>query len=96
MTSGFSRAGLLRRGAAGGGALLLSGSAISALAGPAAAATVPDNDLSYLRLLIGAELLAIDFQTQALASGKLARALVGSVQADARRRERALSGTREL
>ena len=71
MTSGFSRAGLLRRGAAGGGALLLSGSTISALAGPAAAATVPDNDLSHLRLLIGAELLAIDFQTHALASGKI-------------------------
>ena len=74
MTSGFSRAGLLRRGAAGGGALLLSGSAISALAGSAAAATIPDNDLSYLRLLIGTELLAIDFQTQALTSGKLAAA----------------------
>ena len=74
MTSRFSRAGLLRRGAAGGGALLLSGSAVSALAGSAAAATVPDNDLSYLRMLIGAELLAVDFQTQALASGKLDRA----------------------
>ena len=37
---------------------------MSALAGSAAASTLPDNDLSYLRLLIGAELLAIDFQTQ--------------------------------
>ena len=71
MTSSFSRAGLLRRGAAGGGALLLSGSAVSALASSAAAATISDNDLSYLRVLIGAELLDIDFQTQALASGKL-------------------------
>jgi rubrerythrin len=61
----------LRRGAAGGGALLLSGSAVSALASSAAAATISDNDLSYLRVLIGAELLDIDFQTQALASGKL-------------------------
>ena len=61
----------MRRGAAGGGALLLSGSAVSALASSAAAATISDNDLSYLRVLIGAELLDIDFQTQALASGKL-------------------------
>jgi hypothetical protein len=64
----------LRRGAAGGGALLLSASAMSALAGSAAASTLPDNDLSYLRLLIGAELLAIDFQTQAPAGGKLSAA----------------------
>jgi hypothetical protein len=71
VTSGFSRAGLLRRGAAGGGALLLSGSAISAFADSAAAATISDNDLSYLRVLIGAELLDVDFQTRALASGKL-------------------------
>ena len=49
----------------------LSGSAVSALASSAAAATISDNDLSYLRVLIGAELLDIDFQTQALASGKL-------------------------
>ena len=61
----------MRRGAAGGGVLLLSGSAVSALASSAAAATISDNDLSYLRVLIGAELLDIDFQTQALASGKL-------------------------
>jgi hypothetical protein len=63
----------LRRGAGGGGALLLSGSAVSALTGAASAAStaVSDNDLSYLRVLIGAELLDIDFQTQALASGKL-------------------------
>jgi hypothetical protein len=61
----------LRRGAVGGGALLLSGSAVSALASSAAAATISDNDLSYLRVLIGAELLDIDFQTQALGSGKL-------------------------
>jgi hypothetical protein len=67
----------LQRGAAGGGALLLSSSAVSAFAGSAAAATVPDNDLSYLRLLIGAELLAADFQTQALGSGKLAGAPAG-------------------
>jgi Ferritin-like domain len=74
VTSRFSRAGLLRQGVAGGGALLLSGSAASAFASSAAAATVPDGDLSYLRLLIGTELLTADFQTQALASGKLSPA----------------------
>ncbi|HEX4526675.1 MAG TPA: ferritin-like domain-containing protein [Gaiellaceae bacterium] len=63
----MSRAGLLRRG----GALLLSGSAMSAFVGSAGAATIPDSDLAYLRLLIGAELLAVDSQTQALASGRL-------------------------
>ena len=61
----------MRRGAAGGGALLLSGSAVSVLARSAAAATISDNDLSYLRVLIGAELLEVDFQTTALASSKL-------------------------
>ena len=85
MTTRVSRAGLLRRGVAGGGVLLVSGSAVSAFAGSAAAATVPDNDLSYLRLLIGAELLAADFQAQALAGGKLgstSAALVKQMLAD--------------
>ena len=85
MTSRFSRAGLLRHGAAGGGALLLSGSAVSALAASAAAATISDNDLSNLRMLIGAELLEIDFQTQALASGQLdsaSAALLKELRAD--------------
>jgi Ferritin-like domain len=69
----LSRDQLLRRGALGGGALVLSGSVFASLAGRAAAATVPDVDLTYLRLLIGAELLAADFQAQALSSGKLGR-----------------------
>lgn len=73
MTARLSRDQLLRRGAVGGGALVLSGSAVASLAGRAAAATVPDTDLAYLRLLIGAELLAADFQAQALARGKLSR-----------------------
>jgi hypothetical protein len=67
----FSRGQLLRRGALGGGALVLAG---SALASPARATVVPDGDLAYLRLLVGAELLAADFQAQALKSGKLGRA----------------------
>lgn len=80
--SALSRAGLLRRGATGGLALVASGGLFSAAA---AAAAVPDGDVAYLRMLIGVELLAIDFQTQALASGKLTPAqatLVKRVVAD--------------
>ena len=62
----------MRRGATGGG-LVLSGSVFAALAGRADAAVPPDNDLAYLRLLVGAELLAADFQAKALASEKLSR-----------------------
>lgn len=77
MGTGMDRAGFLRRGAAGGGALLVSASGLSTLglAGPAnaSAATTPtDGDLAYLRLLIAAELLAIDFQAKALKSRKVA------------------------
>lgn len=71
MDTGLSRASLLRRGAIGGGAFLVSASGFSALAGVAKADAPPASDLTYLRLLIGVELLALDFQSQALASGKL-------------------------
>jgi hypothetical protein len=67
----LSRAALLKRGAFGGGALLVSASGVSVFAGVASADTIPDADLAYLRLLIAAELLAVDFQTHALASHKL-------------------------
>jgi len=60
----MSRAALLRRGVAGG--------ALLAFPGAAAAADVPDVDLSFLRLLVGAELLKADFQRRAAASHKLA------------------------
>jgi hypothetical protein len=66
----FRRVDVLRRGLGGGTALVVSGTALGALAAPAAAAG-PDVDLSYLRLLTAAELLKADFQAQALASGKL-------------------------
>jgi hypothetical protein len=52
--------------------LVVPSAGLAALAGPAAAEGVPDLDVSYLRLLVGAELLKADFQKQALASGKLA------------------------
>jgi hypothetical protein len=65
----ISRAQLLRRGIAGGAVIIASA---SGLAGRAAAADIPDVDLSYLRLLVGAELLKTDFENRALASGRLA------------------------
>jgi hypothetical protein len=83
----------LRRGVAGGGALLLSGSAVSAFAGVAGAATAPDGDLTYLRL-VGVELLAADFQAQALASGKLTSARAAATRqmlADEKAHYRSLS-----
>ena len=92
MATGLSRAGFLRRGAVGGGALLVSAAGLPGLAHVAsaagavdAAAPPPDSDLAYLRLLIAAELLAVDFQTTALASGKLrhgAKSLVRRIRSD--------------
>jgi rubrerythrin len=70
----MTRGALLSRGAVGGGALLVSASGLAAVAPLARAETPPDADLAYLRLLIAAELLAIDFQSRALTSGKLRRA----------------------
>ncbi len=86
MGSGVNRAELLRRGAVGGGALLVSASGFSAFAGTASAAAPPGADLAYLRLLIAAELLGIDFQTRALASRTLhtkgAATLIRGMRAD--------------
>lgn len=65
----LSRRGLLRLGAVSGAALLAPSS--TAVAAKAADAPTPDGDLANLRLLIGAELLAIDFHGRALATGKL-------------------------
>ena len=86
----LSRLALVRRG----GAALFASSAVAAWLAGEAAAAAPDNDLAYLRLLIGAELLAADFQDQALASGKLDSRVGRARQADARRREGALQRPR--
>ena len=47
---------------------MLAGSVAGPLVGSARAAAAPDADLAYLRLLIGGELLAADFYTQAVAA----------------------------
>ncbi|MES1248083.1 MAG: ferritin-like domain-containing protein [Actinomycetota bacterium] len=49
-------------------AVLGAGSVFAAVAAPARAATLPDGDLAYLRLLIGAELLGADFYANAAAA----------------------------
>jgi rubrerythrin len=76
----------LRRGAVGGGALLASASGLSAFGTSVASADTPsDADLAYLRLLIAAELLALDFHTKALTSRRLrhaAHALSRRIRAD--------------
>jgi rubrerythrin len=65
-TQGLTRAAVLRRGAGGGLAAAIAASPLSLFV-PSAGAAPPDGDLAYLRLLVGAELLAIDFSTQAQA-----------------------------
>jgi len=78
----YDRAGLLRRG----GALAVGGSAAVLLTvAPAVAAPLPDADAASLRLLVGCELLALDFQARALASAKLgsrATALLRRMRSD--------------
>lgn len=68
----LSRADLLRRGGKSSAALLLAGPALG-LVPEARAATPSVNDLAYARLLVAAELLAIDFYGRALRSARLGR-----------------------
>jgi hypothetical protein len=68
----LTRAEFLSRGAKGGAAVLIAGSAAAVLVPAAAADPLSDNDLAYARLLVGAELLAIDFHTRAVDAKKLA------------------------
>jgi hypothetical protein len=70
VTASITRAQLLSRSAKGGAALLVAGSALSQFVDAAAADPLPAADLAYARLLVGAELLASDFYSQAIASAK--------------------------
>ena len=79
MGAGVTRSQLLSgAGVRGGAALVATGSVLGALADGAAAAppsdalgTLAAGDLAYVRLLIGVELLAVDFYTHAVGSGHL-------------------------
>jgi hypothetical protein len=68
VTPSLTRAQLLSRGAKSGAALLVAGAVATELAGTAAADPLSTADLAYVRLLVGAELLASDFYTQAIAA----------------------------
>ncbi len=61
MTTRLSRAELLSTGARRGAAVVVAGSVVGAFASSAAADPLSDNDLALARMLVGAELLAIDF-----------------------------------
>ena len=78
MTVEITRAELFSRGVKGGAALLLVGAAASFAVPTAAADPLSDNDLAHKRLLVGVELLGIDFYTRAVDARKLpARAQKG-------------------
>jgi hypothetical protein len=66
----LSRAELLSTGAKRGAALLVAGSAFGALAETASADPLADGDLAFARLLVGVELLSIDFYVRALNAGR--------------------------
>jgi hypothetical protein len=68
VTDLISREELLRRGVLGGVGLAVGGTAVAILAGSASAAPLATNDLAYARLLVGAELLASNFYSQAIAA----------------------------
>ncbi|HZP73411.1 MAG TPA: ferritin-like domain-containing protein [Gaiellaceae bacterium] len=90
LRTGFDRAELVRRACVA----VAAGAGVAALARPAAAATLPDEDLAYLRLLIGSELLEVDFTSQALASGKLdtaSSAVVKQMAADEKAHDNSLA-----
>jgi len=81
MTARVSRGQLISRGAKGGAALFLTGSLAGSLVDSAVAAdTVPDSDLAYARLLVGAELLGLDFYTRAIASKRPSGDALGSLK----------------
>lgn len=80
MTASLSRAQLFSRGAKGGAVFLIAGSAAGLFAGSAAADAIPDGDLAYARLLVGAELLASDFYAQAIASKRFSGDAVKSLK----------------
>ena len=71
LTQPMSRAEILSRGARAGVAVAVGGSALAAFSADASAATLPDGDLAYVRLLVASELLAIDYYTRAIASNQI-------------------------
>ena len=75
MSASITRGQLLSRSAKGGAALLVAGSALGRLVETASAAPLPTGDLAYARLLVGVELLASDFYSQAIAAANSSAAV---------------------
>jgi ferritin-like protein len=75
VTAPMTRAELFSRGAKGGAALLVAGTALVEFVDRAAADPLSTGDLAYARLLVGAELLAADFYTQAIAASNTSGAV---------------------
>jgi len=69
--SRLSRAEFLSSGAKRGVAVAVAGAAFGAFAEDAAADPLSDNDLALARMLVGTELLAIDFYQRAIAAARL-------------------------
>ncbi len=67
----LTRSQLLSRSAKTGAALLVTGAGFGRFAEAAKADLLSDGDLAYARLLIGLELLSIDFYARALAAKQL-------------------------
>ena len=67
---GLTRSELLTAGAKRAAAVAIGGAAVGIFADAAAADPLTDNDLAFARLLVGVELLSIDFYLRAMNSGK--------------------------
>jgi hypothetical protein len=80
VTARVTRGQLFSRCAKGGAGFLLAGSFAGSLVDSASADTIPDGDLAYARLLVGAELLALDFYARAIASKRFSAGVLGSLQ----------------
>src|SRR3954471_20903711 len=68
MSRRLTRADLLSTGAKRGAVLLVAGSVAGTFVETAAADPISDNDLAFARLLVGAELLSIDFYARSMAA----------------------------
>lgn len=93
MSQSTSRAAFLSRGARGGIALVAGGSLLAATTGSALGGTASDTDIAMLAAT--AELLAIDFYTRAIASGRFdgpERAYMAAALRNERDHYKALAG----
>jgi|SRR5579862_4322025 len=91
----LSRAKLLSAGAKQGTAVIVAGSALGALASTASADPLSDNDLALARMLVGVELLAIDFYQRALSAarfGPVGQKYLRTASADEVEHNRTVSG----